>query len=217
MSDLTAIKQEVAETMRRLVRRGLTTTTGGNVSARAPSGEICITPSQIDKEFISDEQIGLICTDGVILLAEGLKLSLETAMHQTIYSRRPDVTAIVHAHPPWATSFTAAPPERLRTDLIAETWALIGNPVSVSYALMGSRELADKVGDSVGRGDVLLLKNHGVIAVGGSLWQAYSRLEALEEAAKMTLICSLAGGQRGLNGAQKRAIDLMMGRKNFSY
>ncbi len=210
MIELNELKNEVALTMRRLVRRGLTTTTGGNVSARTETGEICITPSQVDKEFITARQIGII-TAGGVFLAEGLKLSMETAMHQKIYSRRRELMAVVHAHPPWATSFTAANPNNLKTDLIAETWALIRNPVWVPYELMGTQALADKVAEAIDHGVVLLLENHGVIAVGETLWQAYSRLEAIEEAAKITIISSLAGRQRGIRADQKAAIDMLMG------
>jgi len=210
MTGLNELKSEVADTMRRLVRRGLTTTTGGNVSAKLLSGELCITPSQIDKEFITSEQIGVISTAGVFL-ATGLKLSMETAMHQAIYRQRQEIMAIVHAHPPWATACTAMAPKHLRTDLIAETWALLRDPVWVPYALMGTNSLAERVAESVEQGEVLLLENHGVLAVGTSLWQAYSRLEALEEAAKISFICFLSGEPRGLSKEQKVAIDLMMG------
>lgn len=210
MKDMTELKNEVARTMSRLVRRGLTTTTGGNVSARSATGEVCITPSQVDKEFITADQIGMISSKGVFL-APGLKLSMETAMHQTVYNCRADISAVVHAHPPWATSFTASKAELLRTDLIAETWALLQTPVFVPYAMMGTQDLADRVGEAVGNGDVLLLENHGVITVGSSLWQAYSRLEALEEAAKISVITMLTGCQNGLGAERKSAIDMMMG------
>ncbi len=211
MTDLNELRNETAKTMRRLVTRGLTTTTGGNVSARAESGAICITPSQIDKEFITADQIGIISQDSVYL-EEGLKLSMETAMHQMVYRRRPEVRAVVHAHPPWATSFTASASEKLKTDLIAETWALLGNPVWVPYALMGTGDLADRVGEAIGKGDVLLLENHGVIAVGTCLWQAFSRLEALEEAAKISVITRMIGEQHPLGAYRKAAIDRMMGK-----
>jgi L-fuculose-phosphate aldolase len=214
MTDLTRLSQlksEVAATIRRLVTRGLTTTTGGNVSARDDHGVIYITPSQIDKEYIVPEQVGVI-TAGGVALAAGLKLSMETAMHQRIYTVRGDVKAVVHAHPPWATSFTVLGPDLLKTDLIAETWAMLGQPVWVPYALMGTQDLADRVGEAVTRGDILLLEKHGIIAVGAQLWQAFSRLEAIEEAAKLSVITSLMGRQQRLSGDQKTAIDLLMGR-----
>lgn len=207
----TQLKADVAATIRRLVARGLTTTTGGNVSARDDHGVIYITPSQIDKEYITPEQIGVI-TEGGVSLSPGLKLSMETAMHQMIYKKRDDIRAVVHAHPPWATAFAVTGGDRLKTDLIAETWAMIGKPVWVPYALMGTQDLADRVGEAVNSGDVMLLEKHGIIAVGATLWQAFSRLETLEEAAKLSVVTSLIGGQQSLSMDQKRAIDLLMGR-----
>ena len=211
MTDLNELKTETAQVMRRLVAHGLTTTTGGNVSARTESGVICITPSQIDKEYITADQIGVITQDSV-QLEKGLKLSMETAMHRVVYRQRPEVRAVVHAHPPWATSFTASASERLRTDLIAETWALLGDPVWVPYALMGTEDLAARVGEAVLHGEVLLLENHGVLALGTGLWQAFSRLEALEEAAKISVITGMIGEQRPLGAHRKVDIDRMMGK-----
>jgi ribulose-5-phosphate 4-epimerase/fuculose-1-phosphate aldolase len=98
-------RKEVARFMRRLYKRGLTTASGGNISIRLQDG-ILITPSGLDKGTIKGNQIGLISFTGENLSA-ALKPSIEFAMHLAIYKSRPDVFAIVHAHPPLATSFTA--------------------------------------------------------------------------------------------------------------
>ena len=97
-------KQQVADIMQRLYSRGLTTCSGGNVSLRAENGHVFITPSQIDKGNIRPEEVAELDAEGKLLSPE-LKPSMETGMHLEIYRQRPDVQAIVHAHPPKATAW----------------------------------------------------------------------------------------------------------------
>ncbi len=131
-------------------------------------------------------------------------------MHLEIYRNRPDVMAVVHAHPVYASLFTAID-RRIRTDILAEARYLLGEPVFAPYALMGTRGLAESVGAALADTSVkvALMENHGVITVGTSLFQAYDRIEVLEAAAKMTLLGELAGGINTLDAAQLAAIDAL--------
>jgi L-fuculose-phosphate aldolase len=194
----------VAYFMRRLYERNLTTTSGGNVSMRVDD-LILITASQTDKANIDESQIGIVSITGENM-TQNLKISMEAKMHQAVYQSRPDVKAIVHAHPVFATSFAIAGKE-IKTNLSGESRAILGKPVMAAYALMGTRELADKVAKASLSGNVILMENHGILTVGESLLQAYDRMEVIEAAAKMTFITSILGNAKELSERELNAID----------
>lgn len=192
-------RKEVARFMRRLYRHGLTTTSGGNISQRVSDEFIVITPSATDKGEMHWSEVGIMSIEGENLTPD-LKPSIESEMHLSIFRKR-DVKAIVHAHPVFATSFTAMK-RKIETSLTAEACAILGDPLFVSYALMGTRELADIVSDNISRSDILLLENHGILSVGTSLLQAFDRIEVLENAAKMTVITSVMGSSLTLSSSR---------------
>ena len=117
-------KQAVADCMNRLYRQGLTTTSGGNISLRTSGSLILLTPSATDKGNMTAEQIAEIGLDGTNHTPH-LKPSIETSMHLEIYKQHPHVQAIVHAHPPMASTFVAAR-KPINTRLIAEAYAILG-------------------------------------------------------------------------------------------
>ena len=127
-------RKEVARFMRRLYKQGLTTTSGGNISLRLPGDIVLITPSATDKGRTKWKEVGIMNLLGENL-TPSLKPSIEHALHLGIYKRNSLVTAIVHAHPVFATSFTATKC-KINTDLTAEARAICGNPRFVPYALM---------------------------------------------------------------------------------
>ncbi len=202
--DYLEYRKEVAHFMRRLYEQKLTTTSGGNVSLRIDN-IVLITASQTDKAIIDESQIGIITMKGNNL-SENLKISMESKMHLAIYSRRPEVKAIVHAHPIFSTSFAIAGKE-IKTNLAGEARAILGVPVKSAYVLMGTQELADKVADASLKGNVILMENHGILTVGENLLQAYDRMEVLESAAKMTFITTLLGGGKELTDEELKSID----------
>lgn len=198
-------KQEVASFMRRLYEKGLTTCSGGNVSQRIGS-VVVITPSQIDKAYIDANQIAEIEMDGKNLTPY-LKPSMETAMHLAVYNARPDVKAIVHAHPVTATAFATTNKE-INCRLTGETRAIIGIPANAPYALMGTQTLAEKVAETaLKNANVILMENHGIICFGESVLMAFDRLEVLEAAAKATLITHLLGDKKEIPQQDLNEID----------
>ena len=204
-------KQAVADCMNRLYRQGLTTTSGGNISLRLSEELILLTPSATDKGNMTAEQIAEIGMDGTNHTPQ-LKPSIETSMHLEIYKRHPHVQAIVHAHPPMASTFVAAR-KPINTRLIAEAYAIVGEPEYAPYELMGTSELADAVAGSFKKHTTcVLMENHGVLCVGNSLLQAFDRIEVLENIAKIDLNIAQLGGGVELNPAQLQEIDTMMGR-----
>lgn len=204
-------KQAVADCMNRLYARGLTTTSGGNISLRISQERILLTPSATDKGNMLADQIAEIGLDGINHTPH-LKPSIETSMHLEIYKRHPHIQAIVHAHPPFASAFTAVR-KSINVHLIAESYAIIGEPVIAPYALMGSSELAAAVAGSLSHhAYCVLMENHGVLCVGDTLLQAFDRIEVLENTARINLYTAQLGGGIELDQAQRRAIDNMMGR-----
>ena len=183
-------RKEVARFMRRLYNRGLTTTSGGNISLRITDDIIVITPSATDKGRMRWEEVGIMNILGENLTPE-LKPSIEYDMHLSIYKKKKEVTAIVHAHPVFASAFTAMKC-KINTNLTAEARAILGDPIVVPYALMGTRELADLAAENILYSDILLLENHGILTTGSNILQAFDKIEVLENAAKMTLIVEMA-------------------------
>jgi L-fuculose-phosphate aldolase len=198
-------RKEIARFMRRLYRHGLTTTSGGNISMLLDDGIILITPSATDKGRMKWKEVGIMSVYGKNLTPE-LKPSIEYALHTNIYKRNKDVRAIVHAHPVFASSFTAMKAE-INTSLTAEARAICGEPRIVPYALMGTEELAEVVAQNTTDADVLLLENHGIVTTGSNLLQAFDKLEVLENAAKMTLIVEMTGKKKALGKARINQID----------
>jgi len=182
-------REELAYFMRRLYEQGLTTCSGGNLSMRIGEKHMIITPSALDKGRVTADQIGLLTMDGENLTPY-LKASIETQMHIQVYKSRPDVLAVVHAHPVMATSFSAMKTD-INTKLTAEAYAVLGVPAKAEYALMGTQGLADRVAGAVKKSNIVVMENHGILAVGPTLLKAFDRLEVLEAAAKMTIITTL--------------------------
>ena len=198
-------RREVARFMRRLYRQGLTTTSGGNISLKINEDTVLITPSATDKGRMKWKEVGIISILGENLTPD-LKPSIESGLHLSIYKKNSEVLAIVHAHPVFASSFTAMK-WPINTGLTAEARAICGEPVFVPYALMGSTELADITAENALEADVLLLENHGILTTGKTLLSAFDKIEVLENAAKMTLIADIKGRKKGLSTIKLREID----------
>jgi L-fuculose-phosphate aldolase len=183
-------RKEVAGFMRRLYSSGLTTTSGGNISLRITDEIIAITPSATDKGRMKWKEVGIMTILGENLTPD-LKPSMEAEMHISIYRKKKEISAVIHAHPVFASSFTAMK-YTINTNLTAEAAAILGNPLLVPYALMGTAELAEIVSENILKSEILLLENHGILTAGNTLLQAFDRIEVLENAAKMTLITDLS-------------------------
>jgi L-fuculose-phosphate aldolase len=193
-------RKEVARFMRRLYKRGLTTTSGGNISLRLSDELVLITPSATDKGRMRWKEVGIVNIPGDNLTPH-LKISIETAMHLSIYKKKKEVRAIVHAHPVFASLFTAIK-AKINTNLTAEAKAILGDPVFVPYAIMGSAALAKIASENINKSDILLLENHGILATGSNLLQAFDKIEVLENAAKMTLLTEMTGRKKQLSKAR---------------
>lgn len=199
------LKKDIANFMARLYQRGLTTCSGGNISCRLPDNTILITPGGKDKGNLCPEDIGHCDYNGENLVPQ-IKLSMETSLHLSIYKIRPDIFAIVHAHPPFASAFAACH-KTIPTHLLGESRALLGEVSLANYYLMGSPELALTTAHAFSKSNAVVMANHGVITTGKTLFTAYDRMEVLETTAKNAFICQLIGGEISIPATELAKID----------
>jgi L-fuculose-phosphate aldolase len=170
----------------------MTTTSGGNMSVIDSLGNIWITPSGTDKGSLKPGEVVCVSPDGNY---EGpLKPSMEYPLHRAVYNARPDIRALIHAHPPVLTSFSIV--HRIPDTSILERWREICGTVGYAgYATPGSDAMAENVASEFNRGHgVVIMENHAVVAGGKDLAEALARLEALEKCA--TTIHSAASSER---------------------
>ncbi|MCW3786683.1 class II aldolase/adducin family protein [Plebeiibacterium sediminum] len=197
-------RKEVARFMRRLYKKGLTTSLGGNISKRV--GEhFLITPSEIDKGTLKAKNVIILDKNGNNL-TQWITPSRETSMHLQIYKDHATINAIVHCHTIFASSFSGMDIP-INAHLIAESRMIIKEPVVAPYGLLGTPELAKNVSETFAENKVLIMENHGITAIGSEMIKAFNRIEVLENAAKMTFITHLMNEERSLSEDQLEQID----------
>lgn len=212
-----ALRQDIVEACRRLYLRGMVAANDGNISARISETEILITPTGVSKGYITADQIILVGTDGAPLSGY-MKPSSEMKMHLAVYASRPDVRAVVHAHPPHATAFAVA---GLRLDRVslAEAVLALGNVALAEYGTPSTQEIPQAVQRHIAHSDALLLANHGALTVGTEPMDAYFKMESLEHYAHITLLARLLGGEKELDARQRgelmRVRAEVYGKKNL--
>lgn len=191
------LREKIVEIGRRLYERGYIVASDGNISARLPeSDRIVTTPTGVCKGFLTPDLLVLVDMQGRKL--EGpLAPSSELAMHLEIYRQRPDVRAVVHAHPPCGTGFAAAGMS-LEKPLISEVVLTLGCIPLAGYGTPSTEELVAAISPYVPHYNALLLANHGAVTYGPDLETAYFRMETLEHFARITLVARLLGSERPL-------------------
>lgn len=189
-------REELVATMDRIYRYHMTTTSGGNLSILDPDGSMWITPSRVDKGSLRPSDVVRVHADGT---RDGLHPpSSEFPFHREIYRRRPDIKAIVHAHPGALVAFSIV---RRLPDTCVQTHAhhLCGKVAYAAYACPGSQELGDKIAQTFAEGaDCVMLENHGVVIGGRDLAEAFQRFETLEFVAQTVIRASALGKLRTL-------------------
>ncbi|MEM1210837.1 MAG: class II aldolase/adducin family protein [Planctomycetota bacterium] len=178
-------RDALMQTMQRIYQYRMTTTSGGNLSLRDVHGDIWITPARVDKGNLQRDDMIRVDAQGE---AHGPHPpSSEYPFHRAIYDARPDLGAIVHAHPVALVAFsiTKRAPD---TRLFAKSWHTCGEPGFAPYALPGSAALGQVIAETFAKGhDAVILENHGVVVGGKTLADAFARFETFEFTAK-TLI-----------------------------
>ena len=185
----------------------------GNVSVKLPDGHLMATPTGISKSFITPEKLVILNDQGEVISGEpGFKPSSEIKMHLRCYQERPDVGAVVHAHPPTATGYAVAGKSLDEYSMI-ETVIAIGSIPLTPYGTPSTNEVPEAIAPYLQHHDVMLLQNHGALTVGCDLITAYYRMETLELYAKISLTAHLLGGDREIERDQiDKLLDL---RENY--
>ena len=190
-------RDEILRTMERIYRLRMTTTSGGNLSIREDNGDIWITPARLDKGSLRRDDIVRVRPDGSVAGAH--RPSSELPFHQAIYAARPDLKAIVHAHPVALVAFSICR-QVPDTRLLHQSWRICGAAGFAPYALPGSAALGQNVAAMFSRGsNCVVLENHGVVTGGDSLQVAFERFETLEFTAKTWLKAAQLGVPRTLD------------------
>ncbi|MFN7875324.1 MAG: class II aldolase/adducin family protein [Pirellula sp.] len=193
-------RDEILQTMERIYRYRMTTTSGGNLSIRDPDGTIWITPARVDKGGLRRDDIVAVKPSGEIL--GNHKPSSEFPFHQAIYRARPDLNAIVHAHPVALVAFSICG-QVPNTRIFHQSFFMSGKVGFAPYALPGSQQLGDNIAASFAQNcDSVVLENHGVVVGADTLDQAFQRFEAFEFTAKTILKASRTGNIRYLTDEQ---------------
>jgi len=182
--------------MNRIYRGGLTTTSGGNLSILDDNGDIWITPSGIDKGTLTRHDMCCVKPDGTVLGPH--KPSVELPFHATVYKKRPDLRAVLHAHSPALVAFSLA---RVlpNTRLVANAWRTLGNITMAGYAVPGSQELGDNIAAEFEKGyDIVVMENHGVVIGAENLFRAFMKFETLETTANLEIYARSLGTPKAL-------------------
>ncbi len=178
-------------------QRGLVAATDGNISVRLDSERVMTTPTLMSKGMLEPGDMAIVDMEGTQLLGTR-KASSELAMHLLIYKRRPDVNAVVHAHPPAATGY-AASGLALNQALISEVILALGCVPLAEYGTPGTHELTDALKPLIPQYDAVLMANHGVVTYGADLLTAFMRMETVEHFARISLVSHLLGGGKLLS------------------
>ena len=189
--------QEIERFCHLTYQKSYVASTDGNLSVRLPDGTIMCTPTRCNKGFVKAE-------DMIVIDAKGNKLrgmrkpSSEMAMHLLIYEMRPDIMAVVHAHPAHATAYAAAGIP-LNKALISEVVLALGCIPLTEYGTPGTPELTDSLRPFIRDYDALLLANHGVVTYGTDLEDAFNRMDTVEHFAKISMYTRILGRERLLS------------------
>ena len=201
------LKEDVCEVGRRLYGNGYIAAMEGNVSIRISEDEVMSTPAGVCKGYLTPDMVVTCDMEGEKVTGE-LRVSTEIQMHLTVYRARPDVRAVVHAHPPKCTGFAVAGVP-LNKAVLAEVVVTLGCIPLAEYGTPSTRELAESVDRLVRMSDGILLSNHGALTVGKDIYDAYYKMEVIEHFAEISLISRQLGGERLLPQKEvSRLLDL---------
>ena len=198
-------RDQISEIIRRIYAAGLTTTSGGNISIIDNDGDIWVTPSAIDKGSLQRKDIVCVRKDGSV---KGFhKPSSEFPFHKAIYEARPDIRAVIHAHPPALVSFSIV--RKLPdTNIIPQARKVCGPIGYAGYALPGGDELGTNIAAEFRKGfDAVIMENHGTVVGGVDLKDAYVRFETLEFLARTILNARIVGEPVFLSDEQIQAFE----------
>lgn len=190
-----SIRQAICDIGRRMYGREMGAANDGNISAKLDDERLICTPSGVSKGYMSPEILCVVDYEGRVLKAhpEHEKASSEIKMHLRAYRERPDIAAVVHGHPLYATAFAVCGIP-LDKQIMPEATISLGSVPIVPFALPSTEDLPRSIAPYLAKHDAMLLENHGALAVGTNLQSAYFKLETMEFYAKILHIANHMGG-----------------------
>jgi L-fuculose-phosphate aldolase len=200
------IRADIVECGRRLWHRGFVASNDGNISVRLDDDRLITTPTAVSKGFMTPDMMVVTDLEGRKIAGER-NASSELKMHLEVYKHRPDIRAVVHAHPPTATGFAVAgiPLDRA---VLAEVITTLGSIPIADYATPSTEELPAAVRKYIKAHDGLLLANHGALAIGPDVYAAYYRMETIEHFATISLVARTLGREHLLSRTE---VDRLQG------
>ncbi len=203
------LRQEICQICHLLYERGYVVSNDGNVSARTERGTILVTPSGVGKGRMTPDMLVETDLDGNILSGDRHPSS-ESKMHWMVYRERPDVMAVVHAHPPLSTAFAICR-RPLKERYLAEMVVGLGEVPVTEFAMLSTEEVPNSVKPFVQDHSAVLLANHGALTWGPSLLSAFDRMETVEQTAKVYYYVSQLGGGVEMSQDQADTLKSMTG------
>lgn len=185
---------QICMMMERIYSFGMTTTSGGNLSIKDSDGDIWITPGSIDKGTLTREDIMQVKPDGTVIGPH--KPSVELPFHKMVYERRPDLKAVLHAHPPALVAYSALD-RKPQTEMIASVNYICNNVKAAGYALPGSQKLGGLIAQEFENGsDIVMMASHGVVVGAQNLFDAFMKFETLDYCARIEINAAPLGTPR---------------------
>ncbi len=201
------LKKMIIEIGRRLWLREYVAANDGNITVKLNDKEILTTPTGVSKGFMTPDMIIKMTTDGKILSkSTKFKPSSEVKVHLEVYRERKDVKSVIHAHPPYCTSFAVAgiPLDKC---VLPEAIIVIGSVPIAEYGTPSTMELPQSIIPHIKSSDAILLANHGALTVGPDLISAYHRMETLEHTARIVTLAYQLGN---VNVLPQDQVDRLM-------
>lgn len=213
MQDERKVREEICEIGKRMYGRHMVAANDGNISVRISEKEILCTPTGVSKGFMKPEQMCKIDLSGKVLeMTEGFGPSSEVKMHLRVYQKRPDITAVVHAHPIFATSF-AVMGRALDSPIMPEVIVNFGKVPLAPYGTPSTAEIPDAIEPYLTEYQAVLLEHHGALTWAKELETAYMKMESVEFYAELLYRTTQLGGPRKLDEEKLERLYQVIGRQ----
>src|SRR5690242_3252286 len=189
-------REDICKVGQLVFQKGWVAANDGNITIRLDAERILATPTGVCKGMMSCEDLIIVDMKGNKIAGRAERTS-EIAMHTTIYGMRPDIKAVVHAHPPVSTGYATAG-RTLNLALLPEVVIGLGCVPLADYGLPGTPALTDPMLPLIPKYDALMMANHGAVCYGEDVFKAYFKMETVEHFARIHLVAELLGGPKVL-------------------
>jgi L-fuculose-phosphate aldolase len=189
-------RDDICQIGRLVFQKGWVAANDGNITIRLDAERILATPTGVCKGLMQPDDLIIVDMKGNKISGRAERTS-EIAMHTTVYGLRPDIKAVVHAHPPVATGFATAG-RQLNLGLLPEVIIGLGCVPLAAYGLPGTDALTEPMLPLIPKFDALMMANHGAVCYGEDVFKAYFKMETMEHFARIQLVAELLGGPKVL-------------------